>query len=353
MAKKRGGGNIQDEPPYDPFPKTGLVKQYEPFVRNHVQRFCNAHPGLNREHVLFRAVEIALQAEKAFRAGVATFPTYLIHRLKELRRLQDEEEKGQSTPIFRTEQDIAAERTAERGEEVTADFDRSNSGERVIIDRQWSISRGGDDPVVARYTDPVWPVISARFRVFIAARATPWVREHMLTYLPILWTTGREPGPTLLGRIQALVDHLKRRQREADLEAENGAPVFLEAERTPVDVRFPRHRSPPRYLAKRNPIVSLDAPVEDEDGNRVTLHDVIGPTIEVDATEQQRATLKEAAEALRPELSHSETRMLDQMLALERRRSGGLTEAARDLGISKGYGSKLWNGLIEKIRRRK
>ena len=267
MAKnRRGRGNIQDETPYDPFPKTGLVKQYEPFIRNYVQRFCNGYPGLNCEYVLFRAVEIALQAEKAFKADVATFPTYVIHRLKELRRLQDKEDKSRSTPIFRTAEDLAAEREAERGEEVAPIFDKSNSGERLVIDRQWSISRDQHNPVVG--SDPVWPTITARFRVFIAARATSWVRECMLEYLPILWTTGRGSDPVLKGRIRAVIDHLKRRQREIEAEEGGHSPVFLEAEPTHADVRFPRPRNPPRYLPTRNPIVSLDAPAEDEEGNK-------------------------------------------------------------------------------------
>jgi hypothetical protein len=70
--KKRRPGNIQDARPYDPFPKTGLVKQYEPFIRNYVQNFCNGYPGLDREYVLFEAVKIAVQAEKAFKADIAT-----------------------------------------------------------------------------------------------------------------------------------------------------------------------------------------------------------------------------------------------------------------------------------------
>jgi hypothetical protein len=345
--KKRRPGNIHDDRPYDPFPKTGLVKQYEPFIRNHVQKFCNGYPGLNREYVLFRAIEIALQAEKAFKADVASFPTYLIHRLKELRRLQDEEDKGRSTPIFRTAEDLAAEKEAERGEEVVPIFDKSNSGERVVIDRQWSISRDQSDPVVGR--DPVWPTITARFRVFIAARATPWVRERMLEYLPILWTTGRGSDPVLRGRIRAVIDHLKRRQREIEAEEGSHTPVFLEAEPTDADVRFPRPRNPPRYLPTHHPIVSLDAPVEDEDGNKTSLHDVIGPTIEIDATEGQRTALKDAAETIRPDLNPTEQRMLDQMLALR----GGMADGSRRLGINKGYGSRVWNGLVEKIRWRK
>ena len=34
-----GVGNIRAEEAYDPFPKTGLVKQYEPFIRDYVRKF--------------------------------------------------------------------------------------------------------------------------------------------------------------------------------------------------------------------------------------------------------------------------------------------------------------------------
>src|SRR5262249_38469987 len=102
-------GNIQNEPAFDPFPKAGLVKQFEPFIRKRAAQFCTAHPHLNREHVLIEAVKIALQAERAFKPGVASFPTYLIQRFRELHRLQDFEEKGRSSPIFRTAEDLAAE----------------------------------------------------------------------------------------------------------------------------------------------------------------------------------------------------------------------------------------------------
>jgi len=48
---KLGGGNIQAEKAYDPFPKDGLVKQYEQFIRDNVYYFCRNNPGLNRQQV--------------------------------------------------------------------------------------------------------------------------------------------------------------------------------------------------------------------------------------------------------------------------------------------------------------
>ena len=42
----RSAGNIQAEGVYDPFPRSGLVKQYERFIRKHVREFCAGYPGL-------------------------------------------------------------------------------------------------------------------------------------------------------------------------------------------------------------------------------------------------------------------------------------------------------------------
>jgi hypothetical protein len=44
---KLGGGNIKDDHAYDVFPKSGLVKQYEPFIRKTVSKFCSDAPGEN------------------------------------------------------------------------------------------------------------------------------------------------------------------------------------------------------------------------------------------------------------------------------------------------------------------
>lgn len=39
-GKKRQRGNIKGDPAYDPFPKTGLVKDFEPYIRIVAVEFC-------------------------------------------------------------------------------------------------------------------------------------------------------------------------------------------------------------------------------------------------------------------------------------------------------------------------
>src|SRR5262249_23416698 len=60
-------------------------------------------------------------------------------------------------------------------------------------------------------------------------------------------------GEVLKGWTKAFIDHLIRRQREADDEAQkrsagDHSPTFLEAEQNPIDLRFPGARRPPKYL---------------------------------------------------------------------------------------------------------
>jgi hypothetical protein len=62
---KRGRGNIKPELAYDPFPKAGLVKQYEPFIRKHVGEFCRRYPGLLRDDVLSEAIRNSVQSREA------------------------------------------------------------------------------------------------------------------------------------------------------------------------------------------------------------------------------------------------------------------------------------------------
>ena len=40
--RNRRPGNIKNNPLYDPFPKAGLVKQYEPYIRKVVGQFAKA-----------------------------------------------------------------------------------------------------------------------------------------------------------------------------------------------------------------------------------------------------------------------------------------------------------------------
>jgi len=48
--KKMSGGNIKAESAYDPFPRSGLVKQFEPFIRKEVGKFCKRYPKLRRDN---------------------------------------------------------------------------------------------------------------------------------------------------------------------------------------------------------------------------------------------------------------------------------------------------------------
>ena len=42
--------------------KSGLIKDYEPLIRDKVTNFCKQYPRANREHVLSEAVLLASKA---------------------------------------------------------------------------------------------------------------------------------------------------------------------------------------------------------------------------------------------------------------------------------------------------
>jgi hypothetical protein len=37
-------GNIKNDPTYDPFPKSGPIKDYEPLIRDKVAKVCKLYP---------------------------------------------------------------------------------------------------------------------------------------------------------------------------------------------------------------------------------------------------------------------------------------------------------------------
>jgi len=53
----------------DPFPKSGLVKQYEPFIRKTVRVYCTKYPASDRWDILREAIFLALRAEEEFDAS--------------------------------------------------------------------------------------------------------------------------------------------------------------------------------------------------------------------------------------------------------------------------------------------
>src|SRR5262249_589102 len=91
---KLGSGNIAAENYYDPFPKAGLVKQYEPFIRKEAGNFWKKYRWLRHDDVLSWAVEIAIRAEPRFRPEFGNdFSTFLRHELKRLNRFAEREAK--------------------------------------------------------------------------------------------------------------------------------------------------------------------------------------------------------------------------------------------------------------------
>ena len=137
-------GNIKAKPIYDPFPKDGLVKQYEPYIRKVVGEFAKHYPRVSHQDFLFRAVELAHAAEKTFKPELGfDFSTYLggfarDGRLKELHRLHDKLEKDDGVEIYRTEEDIAHEKVEEDGEPTDpVNFAGGGNGVRLLFDLQW------------------------------------------------------------------------------------------------------------------------------------------------------------------------------------------------------------------------
>src|SRR5262249_8367332 len=90
--------------------------------------------------VLFRAVELAFAAEKAFKPALGSFTTYVGHRLKELHRLHDQEENATSSPVHYSKGELEQDEAEERGEEVELEFSGGN-GPRLTFDFQWWLAK--------------------------------------------------------------------------------------------------------------------------------------------------------------------------------------------------------------------
>jgi hypothetical protein len=362
--RNRRPSNITVERTYDPFPKSGLVKQNEPFIRKRVHEFCRQNPGLNRQQVLFRAVEIAIGAESAYKPERGSFATYLIWRLKELHRLYDEDDRG--TPIHCAKGELAQDKAEERGEKVELNFSGGNNGARLKFDLQWWLPRLGSAIVncigsLGALGDLI-PTLALRHRVKagiqLGSDNAPTINERISADLPEV--VRQQPiGETLKGWVRAIFDNAIRRQREADDEAQKRAvgdhsPTFLEADQHAVEVRFPGARRPPKYLPTHVPLASLDTPIgETGEGSAPrSLHEIVGEDAKLadvvigDGVDKQVDTMRWALEEVRPSLSKNEQLVADEMLRrLEGHRSRGLA----GLGISKGYASKLWHGVAGKV----
>ena len=223
---------MKSDAAYDPFPKTGLVKDYEPFIRSWVADFCKQFPWVSYQDALNEAVLRATTAAQRFKPEFGyDFSTYLRHYLKKLYVMQ-EEEKGWShaAPTDWAQDQEAAPKPI---------FPRGANGTRVALDRwQWA----GDDQRKG-------VVVGFQLRDNSVSYSTG-VTDRTSVALDIL---RGDDSPGALGRVKAAIDHLERRQREAVAEVEDRHrgvydPTFLEACRLAQHVEryrahTPRHSS--------------------------------------------------------------------------------------------------------------
>lgn len=92
MSKRKRRGNIEAKSVYDPFPRTGLIKKYEPFIKKEVRALCARYSFVRYDEALAEAVRLAHEAEKKFEPERGhKFGTLLRYHLKRLNRWAQKE----------------------------------------------------------------------------------------------------------------------------------------------------------------------------------------------------------------------------------------------------------------------
>jgi hypothetical protein len=311
-AFARAVANVKDNPAYDPFPKTGLVKQHERFIRDEVDRFCGAYPRLRHQDVLFRAVELAIDAERTFKPELgASFKTHVTHRLKELHRLHEKQERAEGVQIYRTDEDLAYEMAEEEGEPTDQiNFAGGGNGVRLVFDLQWWEALLSD--LISR---ALHPTTEKRHRLKLGLqlrKSDNAIEAHKRISADLPQVVKQQPpDPEIMGWILAVVDHAIRRQREADDEAQkrrNGdhSPTFLDTIRNAVDLKFYKGRRPPRFLPKWMPMARLDdmwgCQQNSDTEEEINPHEVIAAPDASNAYEKELREALEAVKAVRPTL---------------------------------------------------
>lgn len=333
--------NITPERAYNPFPREGLVKAFEPFIRKEANRYCESYPHVPRIDLLIEAVRLATQAEATFKPALGnSFSTHVAYRLKQLHRFAE----GYAGMRIKVEsaEEKAVRLALERGEDPRPIAFKGGNAGRLIFDWQWTV--GG------------WHALYHRFRVVFgmqtyAAMNAVGLADRLQEARSVLRV---RPDQQLTGIFAAIADHLFRRQREADHEAEKQAlgdysPTLLEAERV-TDVQFPGARQPPKFAPEYLPIISLDDAVGlDEDGGALKYHDVIA------APERQSVPEVTAIEAINSErqfMSRVENIAADVAVETIRGKPYDLSSLADKLGMTKGWTSKVWSRMLTKVSRK-
>jgi hypothetical protein len=307
LSKTKRGNTESDDGP-DPFPRTGLTKQYEPFIRSYVGEFCRDHEGAIYEHVLVDAVRIAVEFEPKFKPELGhDFSTPLRTWFKRLHRLWEAERHQIKIPEI--------EEVEEEAEPIPAIDYRGGNGTRITIDRQW-ITNGS---------------FNCRHRIVIGAQMN---------------SRNESEAREAIGRISVALDKLLDNRPLTEIRADIHGILGEHA-----DVQFPKARKPPNFHKWPATVlmVSFDEVVgKDEDGNNLHLRDVIAgsdprgiPNADSDVDK-----LRCAIEAEMPFLTPNERKVLEWKLD---RQGGRLCHWAARNGVSKGHASKLNQRITERL----
>jgi hypothetical protein len=342
-------GNIKNDKAYDPFPRTGLVKEYEPFIRARVADFCKQYPLVDYQIALFEAVKIAVEYEPKFKPELKfDFSTPLRWELKGLKRkLVDKEQAHNKHLIHAKDGEVSEEILKQRAaDDAAAALHDRRAAEEKLDALPVSYGTGGNAAKVAFQAKGV----TIGFRLFGATSAEAltdrfvWNSAFMdRTSADLRILLGDQPR--LKDRMRAVIAHNERMEREADQEAENRragdySPVFLEprADLQPdIQISQPRQRTTKPNVPK--PVRISEKP----DIRR------LDPILEQFDHSERVALLTAAAEALRPALDDKEGAILDWLLSP---RDRTLTAVAGEIDITKGYASKLQGKILGKLHKR-
>jgi hypothetical protein len=371
-------GNIKNDKDYDPFPRTGLVKEYEPFIRARVTDFCKQYPLVDYKTALFEAVKIAVEFEPRFKPELKyDFSTPLRWELKGLKRiLVDKEQAHNKHLIHAKDGEVSDEILKQRAADdaAAALHDRRVAEEKQALPVTYGT--GGNAAKVAfqikgvtiglqLYNTTCAEVLTDRFnynrgfmdrasadlRVLLEpdyppASASLVVRNEPDYTYPRPRRSLSPKQPRLIGAMRAVLAHNERMERELDQEAENRRAgdynsVFLES-RAPdelcPDIQIPQ----PRYRTTK-PNIPKTKISEKPDIQR------LDPILEQFDHSQRVALLTGAAESLRPALDVKEGAILDWLLSP---RDRTLTAVAGEIDITKGYASKIQGKVLRKLHKR-
>ena len=93
----------QARTPVLPFPKNRLTKQFEPFIRKEVEKYCQSYQHVPRLDMLGEAVRLSVAAEARFKPALGiSFATFVAYRLRELQRFAERYDGSQRFRAMRT-----------------------------------------------------------------------------------------------------------------------------------------------------------------------------------------------------------------------------------------------------------